>query len=698
MDATNKGLTNFPKYNWGWILTLIALIADIITLAQWLQGGTSFSTYMFLEIGIIILWISLFYIYFEKRKVGELWIDEKASKSRIVNKPLYPEWMRALAFSGIFAIPILNVIGIFGWQDFKIRTSHKTVIPSAQLKIGVADFDGPNPQYYRVTETIIKELRDATKDYSDIQVQPLKQTISAYEDSENVRILGKKNNVNIVIWGWYGKTEEKVLINVHFELLRKPRYLALRQEQEILKLAVADLDTFRVQIRISREMLYLTLVTKALMSYEAKDYDDAIACFSTAISQAIVPEQMIDPSAAYFYRGRIYDDKSDFERAIAEYDQAIALNPHDVKLYINRGLAYTNKGDTDHAIADFDYAIKLKPKDADIYNNRGVVYANKREYDRSIAEYDQAIKLKPDYAEAYNNRGIVYKLKGDYDNAIADYDQAIKFEPELAEAYYNRGIFYYDNGDIDKAIIEYEQAIKFKRDFLEAYNNRGLAYYKKDWILKAIDDYNRALKLRPDDVDGYIKRGISYYYLAYYLTNDYGRAIYDFDKVIKLKPNEATVIIARAIAHKKKGDYDKAIADYDQAIKIKPQEADLYINRGTLQKNKNNYNQAIADYDQAITIKPEYSKVIKLKYNIVDTYNKRGLDYFKKGDYDHALADFDRVITLTPSDADAYYNRGLTYKLKGDKNNARNDFKRALVVTRDQFQKLIFSIRLMQLK
>src|SRR6516165_1397499 len=61
--------------------------------------------------------------------------------------------------------------------------------------------------------------------------------------------------------------------------------------------------------------------------------------------------------------------------------------------YYNRGLAYQEKGDNDRAIADYDQAIRLDPKYAFAYNGRGNAYKAKGDNDRAIADYDQAIRL-----------------------------------------------------------------------------------------------------------------------------------------------------------------------------------------------------------------------------------------------------------------------------------------------------------------
>ena len=51
---------------------------------------------------------------------------------------------------------------------------------------------------------------------------------------------------------------------------------------------------------------------------------------------------------------------------MADYDQAIQLNPKYARAYHNRGSAWGNKGDLDRAIADYNQAIRLDLKEAQI--------------------------------------------------------------------------------------------------------------------------------------------------------------------------------------------------------------------------------------------------------------------------------------------------------------------------------------------
>ena len=85
--------------------------------------------------------------------------------------------------------------------------------------------------------------------------------------------------------------------------------------------------------------------------------------------------------------------------------------------YNNQGVDWYNKGEYDKAIADYNKALSLDPNHASTYLNRGCVWDDKGEYDKAIADYSEAIRLKPSDAIAYGNRGNTWNKKGEYDTA-----------------------------------------------------------------------------------------------------------------------------------------------------------------------------------------------------------------------------------------------------------------------------------------
>lgn len=106
-----------------------------------------------------------------------------------------------------------------------------------------------------------------------------------------------------------------------------------------------------------------------------------------------------------------------------------------VRAYYHRSIAYRIKGQYDRAIADYDSVLRLDPKNAAIFISRGNTYRAMGESDHAIADYGEAIRLDPQYANAFYNRGVTYANKGQYDRAIADFDEAIRLDPKNAAVF-----------------------------------------------------------------------------------------------------------------------------------------------------------------------------------------------------------------------------------------------------------------------
>src|ERR1044072_7124252 len=95
------------------------------------------------------------------------------------------------------------------------------------------------------------------------------------------------------------------------------------------------------------------------------------------------------------------------------------------RLYARRGGADQARGDANRAVADYNESMRIDPTYPSAYLNRGNVWYHRGDFDRAIADYNQAIQLAPDYGVAFSNRGSALGSKGDFERAIADFDRAI---------------------------------------------------------------------------------------------------------------------------------------------------------------------------------------------------------------------------------------------------------------------------------
>ncbi len=244
--------------------------------------------------------------------------------------------------------------------------------------------------------------------------------------------------------------------------------------------------------------------------------------------------------------------------------------------WFHRGNTWYEKGDPDRAIADYNRAIEINPNMADVYNNRGLAWDIKGDYDRAIADYTKAIETNPRYSDPYNNRGLIWDIKGEPDRAMADYTKALEIYPYFATAYYNRGNVWYMRGDYDRAIADYDKALEIKPNFSTAYNNRGDAWGKKGDYAQAIADYDRALAINPRFVVAYNNKA---WLLATCPDGEYrngAKAVELALNAVELNP-DVYQLDTLAAAYAEAGKFEDAIITQERVISLLNKEGDTEV-------------------------------------------------------------------------------------------------------------------------
>ncbi|MEI8012953.1 MAG: tetratricopeptide repeat protein, partial [Candidatus Omnitrophota bacterium] len=118
------------------------------------------------------------------------------------------------------------------------------------------------------------------------------------------------------------------------------------------------------------------------------DLDGAISKYTELI------QQEPDLSLAYLQRGTCYVMKESNDAAIADLTRAIELAPGAYpEAYVNRGSSFHSKGDLSRAMADYDEAVALKFTSPQFIQNRAALFYDMKEYDKAWADVHKAEEL-----------------------------------------------------------------------------------------------------------------------------------------------------------------------------------------------------------------------------------------------------------------------------------------------------------------
>ena len=225
-----------------------------------------------------------------------------------------------------------------------------------------------------------------------------------------------------------------------------------------------------------------TVVVEAARAqgYEAfyrKCYEDAaseqviISC-TTVISRGLVDRN--DLATAYKNRGDAYNDKGEYEQALADYARAIETNPQDAEAFNGRGTTYIAQERYRLAVDDFDQAIRINPSSAVTLGNRCFVRAVLGELEQALSDCNEALRIKRNYPAAYASRAITYLKLKRYDDAIADYTALLKSRPDNPYALFGRGMARRMKGDARGGDGDVAAAKSIRPDIAEHMGRLGI--------------------------------------------------------------------------------------------------------------------------------------------------------------------------------------------------------------------------------
>jgi tetratricopeptide (TPR) repeat protein len=150
--------------------------------------------------------------------------------------------------------------------------------------------------------------------------------------------------------------------------------------------------------------------------------------------QAEADEWLNKGNAAY--QAKKYDE------AIACYKKATELDPSFASAFYNLGIMYEAKGMTDAAITPYKQALTVKPDYYAAQNNLGIIYKKKGMTDEAMTEFKQILSKNYNFPYAHFNLAECYFTKGNMHSA--------------SEHYYKAGLFFVERGDKDWAQKAYD--------------------------------------------------------------------------------------------------------------------------------------------------------------------------------------------------------------------------------------------------
>ena len=384
---------------------------------------------------------------------------------------------------------------------------------------------------------------------------------------------------------------------------------------------------------------------------KAYKFDAAVAEYKEALR--IEP----DYAAVRYDLGNLLREKGDFDEAIVEYRKAITLDPNESGAHSNLGLALEKKGNLDGAIREFREAKRLDPKSFDARADLASTLSEHGMYTEAVREYRELQDMFPDSEVCHKCLADALFRTWDFDGAEKEYRKAIEMDPSDHFPHVGLGGIREEQKNYEAALQEYRRAEKLDDTSVDAHRGAGRILLTKKDYPGAIEELKRAENLKPSDAGLHDLLG-----QAFEESGNIGAAANEFGQSVELDPRQIQVRIKLAAALEKKGDWAAAIAEYRKAA-LADASIDLRGKTGRTsdrdaQREYKEAQQRLNDHLSTLRATGKSAEASSLETRIhsveaapslsekLDANLQAGLAAVRERHFDEALGDFKEAVEL----------------------------------------------------
>jgi tetratricopeptide (TPR) repeat protein len=188
--------------------------------------------------------------------------------------------------------------------------------------------------------------------------------------------------------------------------------------------------------------------------------DDGGAVFKHIAEVSEQLQQQPKNAALYIKRGNLYFESHQFAEAVADFDQALAIDDSLDEAYFGRGMAAGREGRFQAAIADLTVYLQRHPKSSLAYTKRGVRHIWANNLNKARSDLQQAVLLDDSNSEAHDDLGVLLAHAGQHKEALEHFLAAIKYDPYYQKAYHNMALVYYQLADHNQALQAVDKSLQ----------------------------------------------------------------------------------------------------------------------------------------------------------------------------------------------------------------------------------------------
>lgn len=316
------------------------------------------------------------------------------------------------------------------------------------------------------------------------------------------------------------------------------------------------------------------------------------------------------PAKVYDAVGVWFAQKGDLSCAVAEFKQALRLEPRSAEAHFDLGLVRQSQQQTAAAIGEFRLALQYDPA---LLQAHCALGASLEDPTEAEAEFRKALAVNPQLVCALDGTAQALVKERRYDAAMDYWRQALQIQPDapdmqlaLATATYKaakatqaEGMPEVNGAGVADAIRLLTDLLKSHPDITAAYFTLGNIYANERRDREAADEYQEVTRRNPADTVA-----LAAQVKALIDASAYTEALAPARDYVRRKPNDPSGRVMLGTVYQQLGDYAKAEPELELGAAKAPDDFEARYQLGLVLARLGKPEKALPQLQKAVALKP----------------------------------------------------------------------------------------------
>jgi tetratricopeptide (TPR) repeat protein len=229
-----------------------------------------------------------------------------------------------------------------------------------------------------------------------------------------------------------------------------------------------------------------------LLSFQARQFDQAIAWIERAIRQNPKADYLSNLGSAFKQAGRL-------DEALQVFDKTNQLKPDDPLLWCRLAAIFVALGRNAEALLTYQQALKLDPHCWEAAYHCGELLRGSERFEEALSYFNRCNEWRPDHARTLQARARCLRALRRFEECLAENVRAHALDPADPISCNNVGNALASLDRPDEALRFFDKALALQPNSGEVLLNKASALMQVDRFDEAMVIYDHAVAVDPND-------------------------------------------------------------------------------------------------------------------------------------------------------------------------------------------------------